>query len=166
MYYMSESVYFINLYNGLYISVYSWQFCHLLFTLTWPFFYPFYVIPYLFIDNNNTAMCVDMPLEQEGSACHTSHHHTQPQCPSLIYRWSVSPWCLTGSTLPLMFINTLIRIMYHKVYFLVIQAPGLFGGWSKKQQSMRLFSWNIPVSGPGRLNHMSFFIITSQLTTL
>ena len=114
---MSESGYFLNFYNGLSISVYSWQFWHLLFTLTWPFFYPFCVISYLFVDNNNTAMCVDMLLEQEGSACHTSHHHTQPQCPSFIYRRSVSPWCLTGSTLSLMFINTLIRIMYHTAPF-------------------------------------------------
>ena len=59
---MSESGYFLNFVMGCLFQSTADSLVILLFSLTWPFFYPFFVIPYLFIDNNKTAMCVDMRI--------------------------------------------------------------------------------------------------------
>ena len=69
MYYMSESGYFLNFVMGCPFQSTADIFVILLCLPDLAFLLPLFVIPYLFIDNNNTAMCVDMPLKQEGSAC-------------------------------------------------------------------------------------------------
>ena len=94
MYCMDENGYFF--FTFVMHCLFQSKVCHFVFLLCSPdlaFFYPFLSF-HISIDNNHSAICVDMPFTQEGSACHTSHHHTEPQCAMLIYRCSVSPWCL------------------------------------------------------------------------